>query len=183
MGTQMVYVFLAQGFEEIEALAVVDILRRANVEVNTVGVGGKEIRGAHDIVVKADIIDTDVLDDNLDAIVLPGGMPGTLNLENSRVVQEAIRVAVDNGAYIAAICAAPSILGHLGLLAGKQAVCYPGFEGTLEGASVAKTAVVKDGCFITGKGPGAAIPFALELVKTLVNEETAKNLKEAMQCQ
>ncbi len=178
----MVYVFLADGFEEIEALAVVDILRRAKLTVNTVGIGGNHIRGAHDIVVKTDITDADALDDVFDAIVLPGGMPGTVNLENSPVVQAAIQTAVNNGAYITAICAAPSILGHLGLLKGKEAVCYPGFETALEGATVKEDLVVRDGCFITGKGPGAAIPFALEIVKVLVSEDAAKMIKEAMQC-
>ncbi len=179
----MVYVFLADGFEEIEALAVVDILRRSKLTVFTVGVGGREIRGAHDIIVKADMTDADVLDDVFDAIVLPGGMPGTVNLENSAVVQAAIQTAFNNGAYITAICAAPSILGHLGLLNGRKAVCYPGFEAALEGATVTDDLVVRDGCFITGKGPGAAIPFALEIVKSLVSEDTAKSLKDAMQCQ
>lgn len=179
----MVYVFLADGFEEIEALAVVDILRRAKLTVCTVGVGGIDIRGAHGITVKADIADTDVLDDVFDALVLPGGMPGTVNLENSLVVQAAIQTAVNNGAYITAICAAPSVLGHLGLLKDKKAVCYPGFESALDGAVVVDDLVVRDGCFITGKGPGAAIPFALEIVKALVSEETANMLKDAMQCQ
>ncbi len=178
----MVYVFLADGFEEIEALAVVDILRRAKITVNTVGIGGNTIRGAHNIVVKTDMTDTDTLDEVFDAIVLPGGMPGTVNLENSTVVQGAIQTAVNNGAYIAAICAAPSILGHLGLLEAKEAVCYPGFESALKGATVADGLVIRDGCFITGKGPGAAIPFALEIVKVLATEETAKSIKEAMQC-
>ncbi len=178
----MVYVFLADGFEEIEALAVVDILRRAKIEVCTVGVGNTHIRGAHNILVKADITDADALDDVFDAIVLPGGMPGTLNLENSAVVQAALQTAANNGAYIAAICAAPSILGHLGLLNGKAAVCYPGFESALEGANVSNALVVHDGWFITGKGPGAAIPFALEIVKVLASEETAETIKEAMQC-
>lgn len=179
----MVYVFLAEGFEEIEALAVVDILRRAKLTVCTVGIGGLEICGAHGISVKTDMTDADVLDDVFDAIVLPGGMPGTVNLENSSVVQAAIQAAINNGAFIAAICAAPSILGHLGLLNGKKAVCYPGFEAALDGATVVNDLVVRDGCFITGKGAGAAIPFALEIVKSLVSEDTAKSLKDAMQCQ
>ena len=179
----MVYVFLADGFEEIEALAVVDILRRAKISVCTVGIGGREICGAHGITVKTDSTDADALDDVFDAIVLPGGMPGTTHLENSAVVQDAIRTAINNGAFVTAICAAPSILGHLGLLKGKSAVCYPGFESALDGAVVANKLVVRDGCFITGKGPGAAIPFALEIVKALTNEETAISIKEAMQCQ
>jgi len=179
----MIYVFLADGFEEIEALAVVDILRRADLTVQTVGIGGKDVRGAHGIVVKADIDETIPLESDFDAIVLPGGMPGTRNLENSSVVQAAIKMALGNNALIAAICAAPSILGHLGLLSGKRAVCYPGFEEALIGAEITDDLTAIDGRFITGKGPGAAIPFALEMVKVLVSEEKAKSLKEAMQCQ
>ncbi len=179
----MVYVFLADGFEEIEALAVVDILRRAQLSVTTVGIGGSYICGAHGIVVQADTSDETPISEFVDAIVLPGGMPGTLNLENSAFVQNAIKLAVENGALITAICAAPSILGHLGLLKGKKAVCYPSFEEALDGAEIADALAVRDGRFITGKGAGAAIPFALEIVKALVSEETANSLKEAMQCQ
>ena len=149
----MVYVFLADGFEDIEALAPIDILRRANVDVKTVGVTGKEVTSSHGVTVKADISVSDIkLDSDLELIVLPGGMPGTLNLEASVGVQKAIDFCAANDKYIAAICAAPSILGHKGLLKGKKATCFPGFEKDLVGADACSDLVVIDGKFITGNG-------------------------------
>lgn len=178
----MVYVFLAEGFEEIEALAVVDVLRRCNVEVNTVGVGGKQIVGSHGITVTADIADTDVKKDNLEAVVLPGGMPGTLNLEKSKVVQEYIDYAAQNDLFVCAICAAPSILGHKNLLEGKKATCYPGFEKDLYGAKAVKDATFQDGRFITGKGSGAAVEFGLLIAANLCGTEISENTRKSMQC-
>ncbi|MBR5601892.1 MAG: DJ-1/PfpI family protein, partial [Clostridia bacterium] len=131
----MVYLFLANGFEEIEALTPLDVLRRAGVPVTTVGVGGDSILGAHGIRVQADIPDTMYRDSAPDMIILPGGMPGSEHLDNSRVVDAALRAAERNGAYLCAICAAPMVLGKRGYLAGKRAVCYPGFEQFLEGAT------------------------------------------------
>ena len=110
----MIYVFLANGFEEIEALATVDILRRAELDVKTVGVGGKTVTGSHGIPVTADIEEKDVTTDDMELVVLPGGMPGTLNLEKSPIVMASVRYCLDNSIYVAAICAAPSILGHIG---------------------------------------------------------------------
>lgn len=164
----MVYVFLADGFEEIEAFATVDILRRAGIEVNTVAIKrcGKNVSGTHGITMTADI-DKKAIKDDFDMIVLPGGMPGTRNLENSEAVQNAIDAAVKNGRIIAAICAAPSILGHKGILKGKKAVCYPGFESDLLGAQVMNTPVCEDGNIITANGPGAAIEFGFTLAKRL----------------
>ena len=131
----MIYVFLADGFEETEAIAPIDILKRFGKEVVTVGIGGGKITGAHAVTVIADITDSDVImTDKVEMIVLPGGMPGTLNLEKSPVVQAAIKFCVDNKKAIGAICAAPSIIGKLGLLKGKKATCFPGFEQFLEGA-------------------------------------------------
>ena len=162
--------FLANGFEEVEAIAPVDILRRAGIDVKTVAVNaaadGKNVTGAHGITVTADL-DTDSIEENFDMIVLPGGMPGTLNLEKSAAVQKCIDYAVKSGALIAAICAAPSILGHKGLLRGKKAVCYPGYEKDLEGASVMSSQVCEDGKIITGNGPGAAFAFGLLLAARL----------------
>ena len=130
---EMIYVFLASGFEEIEALAVVDILRRAELEVQTVavGVGEKTVRGAHGIPVVADVTEEQAKPEGLEMVVLPGGMPGTLNLEKSQTVQEFLQLASNNGLWIGAICAAPSILGHNGLADGKRVTCYPGFESQL----------------------------------------------------
>ena len=176
----MIAVFLAQGFEEIEALAVVDVLRRAELPVKTVGVGGREITGAHGICVKADM---EVSTDELEAVVLPGGMPGTLNLEKSPIVRTCIRYCCENDLYICAICAAPSILGHMGLVAGREVICFPGFENELTGAVETDLSVVTDGKMITGKGPGVAVDFALEIVARLCGQVESSKIRMAMQCQ
>ncbi len=178
----MVYLFLANGFETIEALAVVDILRRAKIDVKTVGVTGKIVASSHNIDVTADIeIDEfDVKD--ADAVVLPGGMPGTLNLEADKTVQGAIDYCIENKKYICAICAAPSILGHKGLLKGKEAICFPGFENDLTGAILSDKYVVTDGLIITARGAGVAVDFGLEIVKALKGEETAENVRKTIQC-
>ena len=178
----MVYLFLANGFETIEALAVVDMLRRAKIDVKTVVVTGKIVTSSHNIDVTADIeIDEfDVKD--ADAVVLPGGMPGTLNLEADKTVQGAIDCCVENKKYICAICAAPSILGHKGLLKGKEAICFPGFETDLTGAILSDKYVVTDGLIITARGAGVAVDFGLEIVKALKGEETAENVRKTIQC-
>ena len=178
----MIPVFLANGFEEIEALATVDILRRAGVEVVTVGVGGKMPMGAHGIAVCADIGEDELVLDAIDGVVLPGGMPGTTNLEASAVVQNTIAYAVERGMLVAAICAAPSILGHGDYLRGKSATCYPGFEQELTGALVRREGVVIDGNFITASGAGVAVDFALDLVRYLVSAETAEAIRGGIQC-
>ena len=178
----MVYLFLANGFETIEALAVVDMLRRAKIDVKTVGVTGKIVTSSNNIDVTADIeIDEfDVKD--ADAVVLPGGMPGTLNLEADKTVQGAIDYCVENKKYICAICAAPSILGHKGLLKGKEAICFPAFENDLTGATLSDKYVVTDGLIITARGAGVAVDFGLEIVKALKGEETAENVRKTIQC-
>ncbi|HEX2938432.1 MAG TPA: DJ-1 family glyoxalase III [Ruminiclostridium sp.] len=161
----MVYVFLAEGFEETEAIVPIDMLRRSLADVKTVGVGGKNIKGAHDITVTADIEENDI-NDSAEMIVLPGG-PGHKNLEKSKAVQKAIDRAVKSGALIGAICASPSILGHMGLLKGKKAVCYPGYENELFGAEAARSQVCEDGNIITANGPGASFAFGLKLAERL----------------
>ena len=178
----MVLVFLANGFEEIEALATVDILRRAELDVTTVGIGGRLIRGAHGIAVVADVEESAFSMAGVDAIVLPGGLPGTLNLEKSDVVQSVIDYAVEHDLVIGAICAAPSILGHKGLLEGKRAICFPGYEQELTGASIANEVAVADGNFVTGKGAGSAVAFALKLVELLTTAQDAKRLEASLQC-
>lgn len=178
----MIYLFLANGFEEIEALATLDVLRRAELEVKTVGVGSTSIIGSHQITVTADMEQSQVLTDNMEMVILPGGMPGTLNLENSPIVAASVRYCFDNDLPVAAICAAPSVLGHMGLLKGRKAVCFPGFEQELEGAELAEGFVCRDGRLITGKGAGAAVDFALEIVKLLQGEEAAQQLRMTMQC-
>ncbi len=178
----MIYMFLADGFEEVEALCPLDILRRAGLEVTTVGVGGKDmISGAHGIVVQADIPDILYRDSAPDMIILPGGMPGSTNLDESKTVDAALKVAHKKGAYICAICAAPLVLGKRGYLEGKRAVCYPGFEELLTGATIAEgETVVRDGNIITAKGMGVALEFGLELVRALKDDETAARIKASV---
>lgn len=177
----MIYVFLAEGFEEIEALAPVDLLRRCELDVKTVGINSNIIRSSRGIPVITDL-DTNeiVLDNNLRMIILPGGLPGTLNLEKSQKVQEAIDFCANNDKYIAAICAAPSILGHKGLLNNKNATCSPGFKNQIQNAKYTEDLVCKDGNIITGKGAGASIEFSLALVETLISKERAELLKGSL---
>ena len=178
----MVYVFFADGCEEVEAIAPVDILRRGNVEVTTVGVASKTVTGSHNIIINADIADDEVDFNNIDAVILPGGMPGTLNLEKSPVVQKALEYAYQNNKLIGAICAAPSILGHKGYLNGKKATCYPGCEDSFDKGEYTAEIVTECENIITGKGPGAAMCFGLALLKYLKDEETADKVRASMQC-
>ena len=178
----MVYVFLAEGFEEMEALAPIDLLRRVGVEVTTVGVGGKLIKGAHGVGFTADSDGEDLDFSDVDCVVLPGGMPGTTNLDASPMVEACLMKAAEKKALIAAICAAPSVLGHKGLLKGKKATCFPGFEEDLLGALHTGAPVEKDGNIITARGAGVALDFALALVAELKDETAAKELRESLQC-
>lgn len=174
----MIYVFLADGFEETEAIAPIDMLRRAKLDVKLVGVGTPTPTSSHGIKVTADITEADVdLNESLQLIVLPGGMPGTLNLDKSPVVHAAIQYCAENGVPIGAICAAPSIPGKLGLLSGRKAVCFPGYEKYLTGAEVLNKLCVTDGQFTTACGAGASIEFGLELVKVLCGEEKSAELR------
>ena len=181
----MVYMFLAEGFEEVEALFPLDLLRRAGVEVTTVGIGGKQITGSHGITVAVDIPDRKfrnlALENDIEAVILPGGMPGTSNLDASPIVEAALEVANGKEALICAICAAPSILGKRGLLRGKRATCYPGFEETLEGALEVGGAVIRDGNIITARGAGVAMEFGLEIVSVLRSPELAGKLRAGIQ--
>lgn len=182
----MIYLFLANGFEEIEALTPADLLRRVGKEVITVGIGSKKIVGAHGITVTADLCDSDLSAssfDSLEMIVLPGGMPGAANLAASSLVNEAIAAANKNNLPVAAICAAPAVvLGCYDFVCGKRVTCYPGFESQLSTAVVTGSAVEEDGNLITAKGPGAAMAFALTLVRRLCGVETAQKLKGSLQC-
>lgn len=179
----MIYMFLAEGFEETEAIAPLDILRRAELEIATVGIGRKTVTGSHGISVVADVMDCEVApDENCEGIILPGGMPGTLNLEKSETVQKFIEYAIQNNLIIAAICAAPSILGHKGILNGKKAVCYDGFETQLFGAEIANTPVCRDGNIITAVGAGAALEFGFCLAAAFSTEAQSKRIKDSMKC-
>ena len=177
----MVYVFLADGFEIIEALAPVDMLRRAKIDVKTVGVSSEIVTSSCGVGVKCDMTIDEFDFYDVEAVVLPGGMPGTLNLENSSAVQKVIDNANNTNAFICAICAAPSILGHKGLLSGKKAVCFPGFENSLEGCESCCKYVVTDGKFITAKGAGVCIDFGLEIVKQLRGGELANEIRKSIQ--
>ena len=179
----MVYVFLADGFEEMEAIAPIDLLRRGGVQVKTVGVGTKIVCGAHGIPFICDIDEGEIVTEGMEMVVLPGGMPGTANLDKSEAVERCLALAKQQGLWVGAICAAPSVLGHKGLLQGKRATCFPGFEQELTGAEFTGAAVEQDGKIITAKGAGAAVEFALKLVEALKGASQAQGLKEAIQCQ
>lgn len=177
----MIYAFLAQGFEETEAIAPIDLLRRCEKEVITVGIGDNIIKSSHGIPMVTDTEDKLIeLNKDLEMIILPGGMPGTVNLEASEVVQKTIDYCVENDIFIGAICAAPSILGHKGLLKGKKAVCYTGYEQELAGAEVLDVPAVTDGKIVTARGAGAAIDFGLELIEALISKERRVKMEEAI---
>lgn len=178
----MFYVFLADGFEETEALATLDVMRRAKLDVLTVGVTGEMVTSSHKVTVKADITPDKISLDNIEGVVLPGGMPGTLNLEKADCVINAVKYCYDNDKFVAAICAAPSILGHLGMLKGRKATCFPGFETELEGAEFTAAHTETDGNVITAKGAGCAVEFGHAIVSAALSKETADSVIEAMQC-
>lgn len=179
----MLYVFLAQGFEEMEAVVTVDMLRRAKLPVTTVGVGGNIITGSHGIPVLCDAEDTQVCPgEDCQAVILPGGLPGTKNLEQSETVQAFLQYALRQERYVCAICAAPSILGRAGYLQGKNAVCFPGYEAALTGAAVGAQPACRDGNIITGRSAGTAVEFAAEIITAFCGREQANAIKESMRC-
>lgn len=176
-----VYVFLADGFEEIEALATVDVLRRAGVKVITVSINPTEVvTGAHGVPVAADVLFNDAALAEADMLVLPGGMPGAANLDAHEGLRTAISAHAEAGKWLGAICAAPMVYGHMGLLNGKKATCYPGFEGELKGAAYTAASVEMDGRIITGKGPAVVLPFAYALAEVLVGKEVVAQVKAGM---
>ncbi len=179
----MVYIFLADGFEEMEAIAPVDILRRGGVSVTTVGVGGKQVTGCHGISVLADCVLTDQTFEDAQMLILPGGLPGADNLRQSQGVCQALVSAYERGAYLGAICAAPYVLGQLGLLRGRRVTCYPGFEEQLLGATPTGEAVVVDGTIITAKGPGVCDQFGYQLLSCLKGEACSGQVRDEMQWQ
>ena len=174
----MVSILLATGFEETEALVPYDLLRRAKLDVRTVGITGKTVTGAHGIAVTAQLAPRDVKG-KIDALILPGGMPGAKNLDTSSDVDRLIEKTVSDGGRLAAICAAPMVLGHRGLLSGKRAVCFPGFESELTGAISSRERVVTDGKITTAVGMGAAYEFGLELISVLSGSETAEAVRRS----
>ncbi len=179
----MIYCFLAPGFEETEAIATVDTVRRGELDIKTVGVGGRVVTGNHSISVVADIADADLGDiSDMTGIILPGGIPGTLNLEKNPLVMHCLDYAADNNLMIAAICAAPSILGKKGLLRGKRATCFEGYEFALEGADATGGRVEADGNIITGKAVGTAIEFGIEIIRYFSGDAKANAIKRSMVC-
>lgn len=176
----MIYVLLAKGFEETEAIEPIDIMKRAGMAVVTVSLGDIYVTGAHGITVKADLPIDEVVKADMEMLMLPGGEGHTL-LDNDPRVHELIDYAYRNDLYISAICASPSIIGKKGILDGKKATCFPGFEKYLTGAKISTDKAVADGKIITGKGAGAAGEFGLKIVEILRGKEIAEHLREAMQ--
>ena len=173
----MVYVFLGTGFEETEAIAPIDLMRRAGLEVITVGIQGKTIAGGHNIPFVADITLEEMDLTRMDMIVLPGGLGGVTSVRNCPEALEVLRFAWNNGKFVAAICAGPTVLADLGITDGKNATCYPGCEGGMGKALVhSDVAAVMDGRLITGASAGCAIPFGLKLIEALKGEEEAQRI-------
>ncbi len=176
-----IYLFMAEGSEELEALGVVDILRRAELPVQIVSVTGERIvKGSHGVGIEADLLLKDVDWDEAALLILPGGLPGTYNLANCIGMCESIRRYYLTGRPLAAICAAPLIYGRMGMLNGVKATCYPGFEAELDGAHYTAALVERDGQFITGKGPAAVFEFAYALVELMCGAEKAAALRAGM---
>ena len=176
-------IFMADGCEEIEGLTVVDVVRRTKMEIVMLSITGKkEVTSSHGVTFLADALAEETGYEDLDGIVLPGGMPGTVNLGKSETVTKAAVHCAENGKITAAICAAPSVLGNLGILKGKKATCFPGFEKELEGATYTAAPVEIDGNVITGKGAGCAILFGKAIVEKAVSAEAANKVCGDMQC-
>lgn len=174
----MVYVLLGTGFEEVEAIAPIDLMRRAGIQVLTVGVDGKAITGSHGITVEADIT-LDQMDlTDLEMIVLPGGLGGVATARSSQAALDALRFAYENDKYVAAICAGPTVLAELGIIGARKATCYPGCEGGMGDANILEAACVTEGKLITGASAGCAIPFALALIEALKGKETAAQVEK-----
>ena len=177
-----VSLFLADGFEEVEALAVVDLLRRADIDISMISISGElEVTGAHKIKVIADKLFEEEDFSTIGMLVLPGGMPGTKHLAEHKKLVELLKDFNSKGKLLAAICAAPMVLGDNGLLKGKSATCYPGFEESLLGASFKDKDVVVDGNIITSKGMGTAIDFALAIIKQIKSQEEASKIAKSIQ--
>lgn len=172
----MIYMFLGTGFEETEAIAPLDLLRRAGLQVQTVGLNGKIIYGSHGIGVEADIT-IDQLDLNqLEMVILPGGLGGVASIRGCSKAMDAIRYAYENDKYTAAICAGPTVLADLGIVDSRKATCYPGCEDRMGSAMMVEAAAVTDGKLITGTSAGCAVPFGLALISALKGQEEADRI-------
>ena len=175
-----VILFFANGTEEVEALTAVDLLRRAGAQVTLAGIGGREVTGSHGIRITADVSEDEISSYDYDMAVVPGGMPGTMHMDASAVVDKMLAAVSENGGFLAAICAAPLVLGKRGYLNGKKAICYPGFESYLTGASLSESRVCRDGKIITAAGAGVALDFALALIGALYGEEKSNEIRASV---
>lgn len=176
-----VYEFLADGFEEVEALAPVDVLRRGGVEVRTVSVTGRrDVEGSHGIALRADMLFEEADFSGADMLLLPGGMPGSASLDMHSGLRGVLAAHAASGRFVGAICAAPMVLGRMGLLDGRRATCYPGFEKYLEGAVPTGELFTVDGNIITGKGPAASLPYAYRILSLLSGDAAAREVAEGM---
>ncbi|MDO4932288.1 MAG: DJ-1/PfpI family protein [Prevotellaceae bacterium] len=176
-----VYEFMANGTEELEALTVVDVLRRGGVDIKTVSISGtEEIESSHGVVIKCDMRIEDACLDDADMLLLPGGLPGSTHLLEHEGVREALLRHAAEGRRIGAICAAPMVLGDLGLLKGRKATCYPGFEKYMDGAEYTEELYTVDGNIITGCGPAATLPYSYAILEMLTDKDTVERLKEGM---
>lgn len=176
-----VLVFLAEGFEEVEALTVVDYLRRANIEVDTVSIGDKMVKGAHDIIVSADKLISEIESAGIyDAVVIPGGIPGATNLRDNDRVIEIVKSLNEEDKLLAAICAGPIVLERAGVIGGREITSYPGFEEELADCKYMEASVVRDGNIITSRGPALAVDFAIEIISYLQGERKIKEFKKGI---
>lgn len=177
----MVYIILGKGFEEVEAVAPMDILRRGGVDAAFAGIGGKTVSGTHSIQITADTTVEKIDLAKTDMLIIPGGMGGVESIEGSKAAMELVKKAYEKGIPLGAICAGPRVLGRVGALKGKHAVCYPGMDSQMGGALIDNSRMAcTDGNIVTGRGPGAAISFGLEVLKFLRGEKAAEQVAEGM---
>lgn len=179
----MVYILLGNGFEETEAVAPMDILRRGGVEAAFAGIGGRSIEGAHGVSILCDVSAEKIDLNSAEMLVIPGGLGGVKSVLGSAETMELLEKAAERGTALGAICAGPLVLHRIGALGGKRAVCYPGMEDEMPGAEFISAPVCTDGAIVTGRGPGAALDFGFELLKYLKSGEAVEELKKAMVCQ
>lgn len=179
----MLYMFFANGFEEVEAIAALDVIRRAGIDIKSVGVGSKTVTGSHGITVVCDVTNDEINTfDGVEGVILPGGMPGTTNLYADETVNKAVDYCAENNLLLAAICAAPLILGRKNLLVGKEAICFPGFEDELIGAAISDDYVCTCDNIITARGMGSAVNFGVAIVAYFKGQNFAAELKSGLQC-
>lgn len=179
----MLYMFFANGFEEVEAIAALDVIRRAGIDIKSVGVGSNTVTGSHGITVVCDVTNDEINSfDGVEGVILPGGMPGTTNLYADETVNKAVDYCAENNLLLAAICAAPLILGRKNLLDGKKAICFPGFEDELIGAAISDDYVCTCDNIITARGMGSAVNFGVAIVAYFKGQDFAAELKSGLQC-